>query len=145
MVDIKVWWKKGESCWNSLISHARLTEGAALRVRDPEVAESDPAAGMDFSGSRLDFSGRSLAVLQPRAPPPPPPSPADDVIISHRHLGATAAIRRHRSQPIVNSRAPSLPGLLFTESPDKLGLRVTFSHAALPLTGFHVLAYKSIF
>ncbi|XP_076746609.1 uncharacterized protein LOC143421385 isoform X3 [Maylandia zebra] len=35
----------------------------------------------------------SLAVLSSPGPRP------DDVIISQRHLGATAAIRRHRSQP----------------------------------------------
>lgn len=35
------------SCWNSLISHARLTEGAALSVGDPEVTEADPGVGAD--------------------------------------------------------------------------------------------------
>lgn len=30
-----------------MISHARLTEGAALSVGDPEVTEADPGVGAD--------------------------------------------------------------------------------------------------
>lgn len=42
------------SCWNSLISHARLTEGAAPFVRDAEVTEADPDVGVDYPVPHLD-------------------------------------------------------------------------------------------
>ncbi|XP_076746608.1 uncharacterized protein LOC143421385 isoform X2 [Maylandia zebra] len=45
----------------------------------------------------------SLAVLSSPGPRP------DDVIISQRHLGATAAIRRHRSQPKTEEKATGIP------------------------------------
>lgn len=36
------------SCWNSLISHAKLTEGAALPVRGPKLTGANCGAKTDL-------------------------------------------------------------------------------------------------
>lgn len=40
------------SCWNSLISHTRQTEGATLRVRGPKLAGANRGEG---DGPSLDY------------------------------------------------------------------------------------------
>ncbi|CAB1460400.1 unnamed protein product [Pleuronectes platessa] len=64
-----------QTCWNSLISHARVAKGgggAALRVGGPEVVESGPGGGTGRPPPRLDFresSSSSILVHEPRGRP----------------------------------------------------------------------------